>query len=217
MKKASALTAALTVALTFATVVGAEPNAPAGVAQAATSQATVTGKTPPAPVPKTGQTTSFAKGDDGDLRVGVAWPKPRLTDNNDGTVTDNLTGLIWLKKADLHSTDWATALQDMAQLNTDGTMNGNSAGDTSNGGRHQTDWRLPNVRELSSLMDYGQPSGLPSGHPFSGYKPRFYWSSTTVPKGITPLAFNDQKPATTHAYMVNPSEKVFYAPNTGHT
>jgi len=50
MNKRFALTAALTVALTIATVVGAEPNAPAGVAQAATSQATVTGKTLPAPV-----------------------------------------------------------------------------------------------------------------------------------------------------------------------
>ena len=102
MNQASTLTAALTVALTIATVVGAEPNAPAGVAQAATSQATVTGKTPPAPVPKTGQTTSFAKvakGDDGNLMSGVAWPNPRFTDNNDGTVTDNLTGLIWLKNS----------------------------------------------------------------------------------------------------------------------
>jgi hypothetical protein len=31
--------------------------------------------------------------------TGVAWPNPRFTDNSDGTVTDNLTGLIWLKNA----------------------------------------------------------------------------------------------------------------------
>ena len=42
-----------------------------------------------APVPKTGQTTSYATGDDGQLEKGVAWPYPRFTDNGDGTVTDN--------------------------------------------------------------------------------------------------------------------------------
>ena len=35
----------------------------------------------PAPVAQTGQTTSFAAGDDGDLEKGVAWPSPRFTDN----------------------------------------------------------------------------------------------------------------------------------------
>ena len=53
----------------------------------------------PAMVPKTGQTTGYATGDDGALQKGVAWPNPRFTDNGDGTVTDNLTGLIWLKNA----------------------------------------------------------------------------------------------------------------------
>ena len=61
----------------------------------------------PAPVPETGQTQCFdvdgteiicsGTGQDGDLRKGLKWPVPRFTDNEDGTVTDNLTGLIWLK------------------------------------------------------------------------------------------------------------------------
>jgi hypothetical protein len=50
-------------------------------------------------VPKTGQTTSYALGDDGDLQMGIAWPEPRFTDNEDGTVTDNLNGLMWTKDA----------------------------------------------------------------------------------------------------------------------
>ena len=53
----------------------------------------------PTPVPKTGQTTSYATGDDGDLERGAALVTPRFTDNLDGTVTDNQTGLIWLKDA----------------------------------------------------------------------------------------------------------------------
>ena len=43
------------------------------------------------------------------------------------------------------------------------------------------DWRLPNVRELYSLIDFGQHfPALPSGHPFSGVQSSFYWSSTSV-------------------------------------
>ena len=42
-----------------------------------------------APVAKTGQTTSYAEGDDGDLQMGVALTTPRFVDNSDGTVTAN--------------------------------------------------------------------------------------------------------------------------------
>jgi len=42
------------------------------------------------------------------------------------------------------------------------------------------DWRLPNIREWNSLVDYGQafPS-LPPGHPFLNVQSIEYWSSTT--------------------------------------
>ena len=75
----------------------------------------------PAGVPKTGQTTSYATGDDGDLERGVELVTPRFTDNGDGTVADNQTGLIWLKNANcfgqrawlmlyLTAMDWLTAV-----------------------------------------------------------------------------------------------------------
>jgi hypothetical protein len=126
----------------------------------------------PARVPKTGQTTSYGTGDDGDLEKGVAWPNPRFTDNGDGTVTDNLTGLIWLKNANCFGArNWATALSDANTLNsgecglTDGSVEG--------------DWRLPNVREQQSLIDYGRSNlALPSGHPFTGVQSNYYWTST---------------------------------------
>lgn len=125
------------------------------------------------PVPKTGQTTSYATGDDGDLEVGVAWPTPRFTDNSDGTVTDNLTGLIWLKNANCWGKqNWATSIVSANALSSGecGLGDGSSAGD----------WRLPNVRELQSLIDYGKYNpALPDGHPFTGVQPTHYWSSTT--------------------------------------
>jgi hypothetical protein len=60
-----------------------------------------TGTRAPMPVRKTGQATSYTTtgGEDGDLQKGVAWPNPRFTDNGNGTVTDNLTKLVWLKDA----------------------------------------------------------------------------------------------------------------------
>jgi len=113
--------------------------------------------TAPALVPQTGQTTSYAARDDGAIRAGVVLPSPRFADNSNGTITDNLTGLIWLKNANCPNLDrnWPTALADVASFNTNGTMNGNDCADTSNGGTHQTDWRLPNIRELFSLVHFG--------------------------------------------------------------
>ena len=116
-----------------------------------------------APVPKTGQTTKWSVGDDGDLEKGVAWSVPRFRDNANGTVTDDLTGLIWLKNANCAGssnsndgkTTWEKAFGWVKELNQSGTMNGQPSGDKSNGGSHQTDWRLPNVKELQSLVHYG--------------------------------------------------------------
>ena len=102
-----------------------------------------------APVAKTGQTTLSATGDDGDLEKGVAWPSPRFTDNGNGTVTDNLTGLIWLKNANADGVKtWANALSYCNSLASGlaGLSDGSVAGD----------WRLPNVKELHSLIDYGR-------------------------------------------------------------
>ena len=48
---------------------------------------------------QTGQTTSYAPRDDGDLMKGIPPPIPRFTDNGDGTVLANLTGFLWTKDA----------------------------------------------------------------------------------------------------------------------
>ena len=51
-------------------------------------------------------------GQDGEIQAGVPWPNPRFTDNEDGTVTDHLTGLIWLKNGNPFGTrNWDQALK----------------------------------------------------------------------------------------------------------
>lgn len=127
----------------------------------------------PAPVAKTGQTTTYATGDDGDLEKGVPWPVPRFTDNGNWTVTDNLTGLIWMKDADCSGvSDWYGALELCNSISAPdcGLTDGSEVGD----------WRLPNVKELHSLVDYGNYYlALPSGHPFVDVQLTAYWSSST--------------------------------------
>jgi len=126
----------------------------------------------------TGQTTSFADGDDGDIQAGVPFPTPRFTDNGDGTVKDNLTNLTWLKNANCFGFQtWAQALTNANTLanGSCGLTDGSVAGD----------WRLPNVKELQSLIDFSTFNPpLPVGHPFLNVQSAAYWSSTSL-GGIT--------------------------------
>ena len=143
---------------------------------------------------ETGQTTSYGAGSDGDLQFGAA---RSFTDNGDGTITDNLTGLMWEKKSDdgsIHDKDntytWSTGSNDMdgtivttllATLNGDGGFAGH------------TDWRVPNLYELESLGNFGaaSPATYPEFHngctggctvtECSCTRSSFpYWSSTTL-------------------------------------
>lgn len=141
----------------------------------------------PAPVAQTGQTpnaplTPAPAGSDGALQKGVAWPSPRFVDNANGTVTDQKTGLIWLKNANAFGTHtWANALTVCGTLTNGmhGLADGSVAGD----------WRLPNIEELQSLLarQYVSPSlantagtgQWASADPFTGVQLDFYWSSTT--------------------------------------
>jgi hypothetical protein len=139
-----------------------------------------------APVPKTGQIETYATGDDGALRKGVAWPTPRFTDNQNGTVTDNLTGLIWMKNANAFGfLNWANALSAANTL---------KSGDFDlNDGSQEGEWRLPNLRELQSLVDYGRAiPALSAVNPFTNVYPSLYWSSTTYagPTGTNDYAWS---------------------------
>ncbi|MEI8206741.1 MAG: DUF1566 domain-containing protein [Kiritimatiellales bacterium] len=124
---------------------------------------------PGCPVAKTGQTTSYRTGDDGDLEPGVARPNPRFTNLSDGTVADNLTGL-----------EWAQAPHTLS--GNSGATNWNAAVDFCNNLVYagHSDWRLPSRKELMSLVDYGRyfPT-LTTGYPFTGVQTYGYWSGTS--------------------------------------
>jgi len=134
----------------------------------------------------TGQTTSYAAGDDGAYQTGVS-SSPRFTANGDGTVSDNLTGLIWLQDANCFGARiWTNALSDANSLASGscGLTDGSAPGD----------WRLPNINELLSLVDWSQSNpSLPPGHPFLGVQADRYWSSTAfvpTPQSVFGVQFH---------------------------
>jgi hypothetical protein len=159
-------------------------------------------------LPKTGQTdcwdaagTAINCGDtgqDGDLQMGIAWPSPRFIDNGDQTITDNLTGLIWARDANLMQTrdpsfdtdnvdsslgdgkvTWQHSLDYIKKLNMENYQGHN-------------DWRLSNVVELSSLLNTHLinfqlhfPVTWLNGQGFFNAQEDYYWSSTST--AVTPF------------------------------
>jgi len=130
----------------------------------------------------TGQTTCYGKdgveipcdskdwpGQDGFYRAGCPL-EGRLVDNGDGTITDNCTGLMWQQNTadldgdgDIDKADrakWQDALKYCEGLVLAG----------------HDDWRLPNIRELESILDYTRCE--PAIDPIFGGVPDWYWSSS---------------------------------------
>lgn len=123
---------------------------------------------------RSGQTISYAAGDDAAAATGVAWPSTRWMDNRDGTLSDRLTGLTWLKNANCFGGQtWSEALSSANQL----AQGSCGLTDASTAGQ----WRMPNANELESLVDVSQNNpALPSGADFANVNlAAAYWSSTT--------------------------------------
>lgn len=135
-------------------------------------------------LPRTGQISTFDNAgnridylgsfQDGELQRGEVWPEPRFLANADGTVTDALTGLMWLKDGNCFGKlSWSAALKKVQDLN------GSNAGCLDYGGKYN-DWLLPDLNELATLInaeealpvDYLKLQGIANAQPGS------YWSST---------------------------------------
>ena len=123
------------------------------------------------PLPATGQTKSYEGieidcasasqfGQDGSYQAGCP-AAGRFTDNGDGTVTDNCTGLMWQKETPPAEYMWDEAIEHCENLELAG----------------HTEWRLPNIRELQSIVDCGR--FYPAIDPVFGGITDWYWSSTT--------------------------------------
>lgn len=114
---------------------------------------------------------------------GPVYAQNDFEDHQDGTVTDHGTGLMWTRRDNGHAVSWKEALQYAENL----TMAGHS------------DWRLPNAKELQSIVDYTRSPDTtysPALDPVfqssritnEGGQPDFpyYWTSTTHLDGPNP-------------------------------
>jgi len=134
---------------------------------------------------------------------------PSYTDNGDGTVTDNVTGLMWQQSFDHNgdgSIDYSDKLTYSEAVNIAGSVN--TAG--------YTDWRLPTIKEMYSLIMF-------SGKDISGY-------NGTSTDGLIPFmntdyfefAYGDtdagerlidMQCATTNTYVDNSVEEMVFGVN----
>ncbi len=134
-----------------------------------------------------------APGDTATAGAGKEWPTMRFVVNGD-CITDNLTGLMWAKNgiigfedtngggpiaqpnyaniiANLNTLTWSQAATAIGNMNTATTkLCGYS------------DWRLPNINELSSLVNYAVTENSAwlknPTQGFTNVRASIYWSST---------------------------------------
>jgi len=90
-----------------------------------------------------------------------------FTDNLDGTVTDNATGLMWQQEDDNQARNWESALAYCEDRDLGGHV----------------DWRLPDVKELRSIVDNTRYDPAIDTTAFPGTNPDWYWSSSTSAYG----------------------------------
>ena len=121
------------------------------------------------------------KSDDGygrAVRSGQCGSFDNFIDNGDGTVTDTDTGLMWQKDTTPGTYNWQQALSycENLILNNDGKW---TSGNPNASGAKHNDWRLPNVNELHSIVDYSTYGPSINTTFFPNTVSDLYWSSTT--------------------------------------
>ena len=114
-----------------------------------------------------------------------------FTDNGDGSITDNLTQLVWQKVPNTSALTWEQALSYAEGLVLAGV----------------SDWRLPNIKELQSLNDETLTNPSVNTTFFTTIGVKNYWSSTTLlpnPSNLTSAWYwNTQFGITTYDTKTN--------------
>ncbi len=147
------------------------------------------------------------------VRGNASYGVNHFTDNGDLTITDQATGLMWSKSDSGSGMDWQQALEYARSMNARNHLGHN-------------DWRLPNAKELQSIVDYTRSpdtTGSAAINPIFTCTPilneaghadyAWYWTSTTHASYIGTgagvyVAFGravgwQQEPPTASCYTLN--------------
>jgi Protein of unknown function (DUF1566) len=96
------------------------------------------------------------------VRDNPDYGKNDFTDNGDDTITDRATGLMWSKADSAQGMDWKAALAWVQARNQENYLGHN-------------DWRLPNAKELQSIVDYTRaPEAPDASHRGPAIDPLFH-------------------------------------------
>ena len=170
---------------------------------------------------KTGQTTSYRTGDDGDLEAGRATNFTTLASNNPfgntNRFTDELGGTTYTNNIVI---DWSTydgnTVLGLSRINIATGVNWDTAIDNSlsySVGTFTSGWRLPNMREILNLLNFNNsPSTLLNYSPINlNQAGRLYWSSTTI-AGVSTSAFGFSNSGFTNQYVKTSTANLTYFP-----
>jgi hypothetical protein len=113
------------------------------------------------------------------VRGNPSYGKNDLIDNHDGTITDRATRLMWSKEDSKTGMNWEQALAWVQKMNAEKYLG-------------HGDWRLPNAKELQSIVDYARAPDVTSSPAIDpvfkcmaikneggAVDYPFYWTSTT--------------------------------------
>ena len=116
-------------------------------------------------------------------------PDSQLTDNGDGTITDTKTGLIWKKciegvTGNLCDTGAAATFDWPVALAQPGAVNGGGFA-----GYH--DWRLPNIKELTSIVEEQCVDPSINLNRFPNTPSSVVWSGSPAESGLVWVVYFD--------------------------
>ncbi|MFZ4798895.1 MAG: DUF1566 domain-containing protein [Bacteroidia bacterium] len=122
-----------------------------------------------------------------------------FTDNGNGTITDNLTNLVWQKEPNTNAISWENALVYANNLILE----------------NDSDWRMPNIKELQSLNDEGFFNPSVNTNIFNNMGVKKYWSSTTQQNQVANAWYwNTQFGITSYDLKINSNYLICVRTNT---
>jgi len=107
-------------------------------------------------------------------------PTERFDDNGDGTVTDSMSGLMWMRcgvgqewkngdcVGDLKALDWRAAQSEADRVNGEGSF-------------FFSDWRVPSLRDLAMIIERQCQDPRTNLTVFPGTPPQSFWTVTVRP------------------------------------
>jgi hypothetical protein len=107
------------------------------------------------------------------VRDNQAYGVNDFADNGDGTITDAATALMWARDDSGTGMDWEHALAWAQQKNAESYLG-------------HDDWRLPNIKELHSIVDYSRAPGVTGS---AAIDPLFHVTAVTSETGASDYGF----------------------------